>query len=77
VPYSRPEIFVPLRQTLFLETARSYSEQNQKNRVSVSFQYSTFGPEPVCQHLVRWSIVIVDNSIVGQKCKPFSMQSFT
>jgi hypothetical protein len=33
-----PEIFVPLRQTLFLETARSHSEPNQRNRVGVPFQ---------------------------------------
>jgi hypothetical protein len=33
-----PEMFIPLRQTLFLETARSHSEPNQGNRVGVSFQ---------------------------------------
>jgi len=32
------EIFVPLRQTLFLETATSLSEPNQGNRVGVPFQ---------------------------------------
>jgi len=32
------EVFVPLRQTLFLETARSHSEPNQGNKVGVSFQ---------------------------------------
>jgi hypothetical protein len=31
-----PEIFVTLRHTLFLETARSHSEPNQGNRVRVS-----------------------------------------
>jgi hypothetical protein len=32
------EIFYPLRHTLFLETARSPSEQNQGHRVDVPFQ---------------------------------------
>jgi hypothetical protein len=33
-----PEIFVPLRQTLFLETARSHSELNVGNMVGVPLQ---------------------------------------
>jgi hypothetical protein len=40
-----PEIFIPLRLTLFLETARSHLEPNQVNRVGVPFHYSIFGPE--------------------------------
>jgi hypothetical protein len=32
-----PEIFIPLRQILFLETARSHSESNHGNRMGVSF----------------------------------------
>jgi hypothetical protein len=39
-----PEI-VPLRQTLFLETARRHSEPNQGNRVCVTFQKLILGPE--------------------------------
>jgi len=31
-------IFVPLRQALFLETAKSHSESNQENRMVVPFQ---------------------------------------
>jgi len=38
-----PETFVPLGQTLFLETARSHLEPNQGNRVCVPFQSSIFG----------------------------------
>jgi len=33
-----PEIFIPLRQTLFLEIARTHSEPNQGNRVGVPNQ---------------------------------------
>jgi hypothetical protein len=40
-----PEISVPLKQTLFLERARSHSESNQRNRVGVTFQQPIFGPE--------------------------------
>jgi hypothetical protein len=40
-----PEIFSPLRQKLFLETARSHSEPNQGNGVDVAFQQSIFGVE--------------------------------
>jgi len=32
-----PEIFAPLRQTLFLEIARSHLESSQANRVDVPF----------------------------------------
>jgi hypothetical protein len=37
------EIFIPLRQTLFFETAGSHSEPNQGSRVGVPFQHSIFG----------------------------------
>jgi hypothetical protein len=37
-----PEIFVPLRQTLFVETSRSHSEPYQGNVVSVTFQWTIF-----------------------------------
>jgi hypothetical protein len=37
--------FVPLRQTLFLKTARRVSEPNQGNGVVVSFQESVLVPE--------------------------------
>jgi hypothetical protein len=40
-----PKIFIRLRQSLFLETARSYSEPNKGNRVRVLCQKSIFGPE--------------------------------
>jgi hypothetical protein len=33
-----PEFPIPVRQTLFLETARSYLEQNHGNRVGVVLQ---------------------------------------
>jgi hypothetical protein len=33
-----PEIFVSIRQTLFLEIARTRSESNQGNKVGVPFQ---------------------------------------
>jgi hypothetical protein len=35
--FQHSEIFVPLRQTLFLETARSHSEPNQAKRVGFFF----------------------------------------
>jgi hypothetical protein len=37
------EIFVPLRQTLVVGTARSLSEPNQGNRAGVPFQYQFLG----------------------------------
>jgi hypothetical protein len=40
-----PGIFIPLRQTLFLETVRSHSGPNQENRAGVPFQQLIFGPE--------------------------------
>jgi hypothetical protein len=36
--FQYPEILVPLRHTLFLETARSHLELNQRNTAGVSFQ---------------------------------------
>jgi len=33
-----PEIFIPLRQTLFFETARGHSEPNQGNVMGVHLQ---------------------------------------
>jgi len=39
------EIFVPLRQTLFLETDRSHAEPNKGKRLSVPFQQSVLGPK--------------------------------
>jgi hypothetical protein len=33
-----PEIFVPLRETLLLETARGHSEPNEVNRLGGTFQ---------------------------------------
>jgi hypothetical protein len=29
------------------------------------------------EHLVRWSIVMVENTVIGPNFKPFSMHSFT
>jgi hypothetical protein len=42
-----PEIFIPLRQTLFLETVRSYSKPKQGNRLGVIFRKLIFGPGTV------------------------------
>jgi hypothetical protein len=65
-----PEVFIPLRQTSFLETTGSCSEPNQENRVMFHFN-NLF----LCQKLTAWqrvpcevwSIVIVENPIVGPK----------
>jgi hypothetical protein len=72
-----PEIFVPLRQTLYskwLEVIRS-----QIRRKGWVFLFSN---QFLCQKLldgerpVSWSIVMVGNSIVGIKFRPFSTHSF-
>jgi len=57
-----PEIFTPLRQTLFLETAKNYSEPNQGNRVTVPFQFIS-GPE-IDQALSWWRIQSLGQSSV-------------
>jgi hypothetical protein len=44
-------VFIPLRQTLFLETARSHSETNQGNRAGAAFQWSIFGSETAWQRV--------------------------
>jgi hypothetical protein len=41
------EMFIPLKQTLFLEIARIYLEPNQGNVVSVPFQHFIFAPETI------------------------------
>jgi hypothetical protein len=60
-----PEIFVPLTQALFLETARSHSEPNQGNRFLDQKLLDR-------EHLVGCSIVMMDNPIVGPKFSPFT-----
>jgi hypothetical protein len=59
-----PDLFVPLKQTSFLEGERSHSEPNRGDRVGR-------------ERLVSWSFVLAENPIVGSKFRPFSMHSFT
>jgi hypothetical protein len=59
-----------------LETARNHSEPNQGNGVGVPFQQLIFGPLTALQHLMSWSIVVVENPVVGQNLIPSSMHSF-
>jgi hypothetical protein len=63
-----PEIFVTLRQNVFSQTARNHSEPNEGNRVGAFWakNYMTECP-------VSWSIVMVENPIVGPKFRPFGI----
>jgi hypothetical protein len=72
-----PEIFIPLRQALLLETARSHVEQNQRN--GSMFHYSNWflGQKLLDREcLVGCNIVMVENPITGPKFRPFSTYSF-
>jgi histone deacetylase complex regulatory component SIN3 len=69
------EIFVPLRQTLFLETARSQLEGEQGG-CSISI-IDLFGQKLIDrERLVSRSIVIMKNSNVGPKFRLLSTNGF-
>jgi hypothetical protein len=65
-----PEIFVCLSLTLFLEITRSYSEPSQGFHISNQF----LGQKLLLDRelFVSWSIVTVENPIIGPKFRPFS-----
>jgi hypothetical protein len=71
------KLFIPLRQTLFLETVRRYSESNQGNTVSVPFQKSVFDPATAGQKVPCEHIVMVENPNYGPNFGPFTTHSFT
>jgi hypothetical protein len=72
-----PEIVVPLRQTLFLEMATSYSETNRGIWWIFHFGNLFLGQKLLDREcLMSWSIVMVENPIVGPKFRPFSVHSF-
>jgi hypothetical protein len=69
--FQYPEIFVPLRQTLFLETATSHSEPNDGNRGVLHFSNQFLDQKlPDRERLVSWSIVMAENYIVGPSSLP-------
>jgi hypothetical protein len=72
-----PEIFVPFRQTLFFETARSHQEPIQRNIQGYSISIISFWGQKQRdgEDLVSWSIV-VENPIIGPKFGHFSAHSF-
>jgi hypothetical protein len=68
-------MFIPLRQTLFFETATRHSEQNQGNRVGEVFEFSNrfLGLRILDREsLGSWSIVMVEKLIVEIKLRSFS-----
>jgi len=68
------EIFVPSRQILFLETAKSHSEPNQGKWWMFHFSNRFLGQELFDrEHLVSWSIVMMKNPIVGQSSGLFTV----
>jgi len=73
-----PEIFVPLKQTLFLETARSHSEPYQGIGWVFHFSSRILGQKLLDRSsLMSWGLVIVENPVVGLKFRHFSTHSFT
>jgi hypothetical protein len=71
------DIFIPLWQTLFLETARSHSEPNRWTRIGCSISVIDFWDRScLTESTLSWSIIMEENPIVGPKFSPFSMQSF-
>jgi hypothetical protein len=72
-----PEMFVPLRQTLFLETARRHSDPNQGIGLVFHFIYQVLGQKLLDrEHLVSQNIVMVENPTVGPKFRLLSTHSF-
>jgi hypothetical protein len=72
-----PEIFVSLRQTLFLDTE---IVRTQIRGVGWIFHSSNrfLGQKLLDREcLVSWSIVMVENPIIGPKFRPFSKHRFT
>jgi len=55
-----PDIFIPLRQTLFLETGSSHPEPIRGQKLLDR------------KRLVSWGIIMVENQIVGSKFRAFS-----
>jgi hypothetical protein len=72
-----PENFVLLRHTLFLETATSHLESDKGNRMGVHFSNRFLGQKHLDkEYRMSWSIVMVENPIVGPNFRPLSMHSF-
>jgi hypothetical protein len=72
-----PEISISLRQTLFLETDRSYSEPNQGVGWVFHFSNQFLGQKLLDRNLVSQSIVMVEKPLIGPKFRYFSIHSFT
>jgi hypothetical protein len=72
VSSSHPEIFVTLREILFLETGRSHSKPNQGRRVVFHFT-NRFSGQKVFDRgrPVSWSIIMLESAVVGAKFRPF------
>jgi hypothetical protein len=63
-----PEIFIRLRQTLFLETATSHSSKIRAIRWVFRFSNRFLGQKLLDrERLVSWSIVMLENPNVGPK----------
>jgi hypothetical protein len=72
-----PEIFVPLRQTLFMKTAKVIRSQIRETGWVFSYSNRFLAQKLLGrERLLSWSIVIAENNIVGPKFRPFSTRSF-
>jgi hypothetical protein len=70
--FQYPEIFVPLRQTLFLEPAEVIWSQIRETEWVLNFSNRFLGQKLLDRkRLVSWSIVMVENPIVGPKLRFF------
>jgi hypothetical protein len=68
-----PEIFVPLRQTLFLRTVRTIRSQVRGTGWGFHFSNRFLGQKLLDRERpVSWSIVIMENLVVGAKFRDFS-----
>jgi len=73
--FQYPEIFVPLRHNLFLEMPQIF--RNQIRGIGWMFHFSNrfLGQKLLDrERLVSWSIVMVENPIVGPKFRPIHAQ---
>jgi hypothetical protein len=60
-----------------LETARSHLEPNQGKGWVFHLSNQFLGQKLLArEHLMSWSIIMVENSIVGPKFRPFSTHKF-
>jgi hypothetical protein len=72
-----PEIFIPLRQNLFSETARGHMEQIRGRGWVFHSNYRFLHQKLLDrEYIVSWSTVMMQNPITGPKFRPSSMHSF-